>query len=137
MIYFDCFPELRGVRFEPIPDFPGYFIGETGVVISARRLTLKTLKYDYNADGYVRVRLFNKTGRYNYFVHRLVAEAFIKKRPGDKIVDHLYPNVENNHVSNLRWCRNMSENLANPNTARKRIANKMSRNARRKRWFEE
>jgi hypothetical protein len=98
------------------------------------------LKVDYNADGYVRVRLFNRLGRYNYFVHRLVAEAFIPKREGDKIVDHLDTNVENNNASNLRWCRDMKENMANPLSVAKRqraAANRRSRAAKRKAYMEE
>lgn len=119
--YFIRFPECRGgVKFKPIDEFPGYWIGEDGTVVSTRRGDPHVLKVDYNADGYVRVRLFNRLGRYNYFVHRLVAEAFIPKREGDKIVDHLDTNVENNNASNLRWCWDMKENMANPLSVAKR-----------------
>lgn len=83
--YFIRFPECRGgVKFKPIDEFPGYWIGEDGTVVSTRRGDTHVLKVDYNADGYVRVRLFNRLGRYNYFVHRLVAEAFIPKGGGTK-----------------------------------------------------
>lgn len=83
--YFIRFPECRGgVKFKPIDEFPGYWIGEDGTVVSTRRGDPHVLKVDYNADGYVRVRLFNRLGRYNYFVHRLVAEAFIPKGGGTK-----------------------------------------------------
>ena len=71
-----------GVKFKPIDEFPGYWIGEDGTVVSTRRGDPHVLRVDYNADGYVRVRLFNRLGRYNYFVHRLVAEAFIHKGGG-------------------------------------------------------
>lgn len=139
--YFIRFPECRGgVKFKPIDEFPGYWIGEDGTVVSPRRGDPHVLKVDYNADGYVRVRLFNRLGRYNYFVHRLVAEAFIPKRGGDKIVDHLDTNVENNNASNLRWCRDMKENMANPLSVAKRqraAANRRSRAAKREAYMEE
>lgn len=138
---FHTIPGVQGgVKFKPIDEFPGYWIGEDGTVVSTRRGDPHVLKVDYNADGYVRVRLFNRLGRYNYFVHRLVAEAFIPKREGDKIVDHLDTNVENNNASNLRWCRDMKENMANPLSVAKRqraAANRCSRAAKRKAYMEE
>lgn len=59
---------------------------------------------------------------------------------GDKIVDHLDTNVENNNASNLRWCRDMKENMANPLSVAKRqraAANRHSRAAKRKAYMEE
>lgn len=109
-----------GVNYAPIPDFPGYLVGDNGTVISLRLKKPITLRFDYNYDGYVRVKLYNKHGAFKMFVHRLVAEAFVPKRDGDKIVDHLDTNVENNAASNLRWCRDMRENLQNPLTIEKR-----------------
>ena len=36
--YFIRFPEYRGgVKFKPIDEFPGYWIGEDGTVVSTRR----------------------------------------------------------------------------------------------------
>lgn len=50
--YFIRFPECReGVKFKPIDEFPGYWIGEDGTVVSTRRGDTHVLKVDYNADG--------------------------------------------------------------------------------------
>lgn len=43
-------------------------------------------------------------------IHRLVAEAFLKKGPEHTEVNHIDGNRWNNHVSNLEWCTH-SENV--------------------------
>lgn len=125
-----------GVEFRQIPEFPDYYVGNTGVVVSLKNWKVRILRLDYNADGYPRVKLYNRFGHYYYFVHRLVAEAFVPKRPDDRIVDHWDTNVENNRAENLRWCRDMRENMANPNTQRKLRRNRLSRAAKRRAMIE-
>lgn len=63
---------------------------------------------DLNSDGYptVRVRHVRTT------VHRLVAEAFLGKRPDGLVVDHIDRNKQNNHYCNLRYV-SLSENSKN------------------------
>lgn len=63
---------------------------------------------DLNSDGYptVRVRHVRTT------VHRLVAEAFLGKRPNGLVVDHIDRNKQNNHYTNLRYVT-LSENSKN------------------------
>lgn len=39
-----------------------------------------------------------------FFMHRLVAEMFIKRGYGKNIVNHKDGNRLNNHASNLEWC---------------------------------
>lgn len=56
-----------------------------------------------NGNGYLVVGL-NKGGgkRKNHYVHRLVADAFLKKE-GD-VVNHIDYDKKNNCVLNLEWC---------------------------------
>lgn len=58
-------------------------------------------------NGYMRafVRLYNEETDYtkNYYIHRLVAEAFLGKTPEGKIIDHIDRNPTNNHYKNLRF----------------------------------
>jgi hypothetical protein len=61
--------------------------------------------------------LHNKTNN-RYYVHRLVAEAFIKKNANCTEVDHIDTDPLNNHVNNLRWCTH-SENMNNEITKEK------------------
>lgn len=48
---------------------------------------------------------FTKNGKTKqYFIHRLVASAFIPNPQGENIVNHIDGNKDNNDVSNLEWC---------------------------------
>ena len=55
-------------------------------------------------DGYLKVRLYKNKGYGTFFVHRLVAETFIKKVPNKIIINHKDGNKSNNRVNNLEWC---------------------------------
>lgn len=139
--YFIRFPEYRGgVKFKPIDEFPGYWIGEDGTVVSTRRGDPPCVEGGLQCRRVRKGAVIQPFRGVHYFVHRLVAEAFIPKRGGDKIVDHLDTNVENNNASNLRWCRDMKENMANPLSVAKRqraAANRHSRAAKREAYMEE
>lgn len=50
--------------------------------------------------GYMVKSIKNKT----YYVHRLVAEAFIPNPDNKLCVDHIDHVRDNNNVDNLRWC---------------------------------
>ena len=68
----------------------------------------KILKPTEN-KGYLQVGLHkNKKGK-KFFVHRLVARAFIKNLEGKPQINHIDGNKKNNNVNNLEWCNN-SEN---------------------------
>jgi hypothetical protein len=56
-----------------------------------------------NKDGYLRVRLSKNNHRIFYFIHRLVAKAFIKNENQDPLVDHINRNRLDNSAKNLRW----------------------------------
>lgn len=79
-----------------------YLISEAGDIISTisgKRLTAFTTR-----QGYLRIEL-NLDGIANkYYVHRLVAEAFIPNPDNLPVVNHKDENPLNNHVSNLEWC---------------------------------
>jgi hypothetical protein len=68
-----------------------------------------------NGNGYLVVTLRNKRHRKNVYVHRLVAEAFIKKQEGKSYINHKDYDKHNNAVSNLEWCT-QKENIAYSNS---------------------
>lgn len=69
-----------------------------------KELKSKILK-DKNKDAReVRVDLINNVGRKTVLVHRLVAQAFLKKDIENAIVNHKDGNPRNNQVENLEWC---------------------------------
>lgn len=57
-------------------------------------------------DGYKNLRLRKGGEEKSFFVHRLVAEAFVLNfNPEEDVqVNHKDENKKNNHYSNLEWC---------------------------------
>ena len=49
----------------------------------------------------------------NFSAHRLVCEAFVSKIEGNDHVDHIDGDPTNNKASNLRWVKNVDENMKN------------------------
>lgn len=64
-----------------------------------------------NKNGYLSVNLYKNGKQKHYYIHRLVAEAFIPNPHNLKYVNHIDCNKHNNAVSNLEWCT-QSENVA-------------------------
>lgn len=66
------------------------------------KMNNEMIQYDHN--GYKRITLSPEHKRKKkYFIHRLVAEAFLEKQPGKDFVNHKDLNKSNNHVENLEW----------------------------------
>jgi hypothetical protein len=60
---------------------------------------------------HMQVRLFDKSGKQAlFYVHRLVAFAWLEKKPHQNTVMHLDDNPMNNCVDNLKWGTN-SDNM--------------------------
>lgn len=62
------------------------------------------MKQRMNDSGYCRVALTKNGTRKDYFVHRLVAEAFCDGYEEGFQVNHMDECKTNNHYSNLEWC---------------------------------
>lgn len=57
-----------------------------------------------NLRGYYRVTLQKDGNRKTYFVHRLVAHAFLENPDNLSQINHIDQNKQNNKVDNLEWC---------------------------------
>ena len=76
----------------------------------------KILSPRLSDDGYEKVSLTKNKKAKNYFVHRLVALAFLPNPNHYEEVNHIDGNKRNNNVLNLEWCshlQNMQHCYAN------------------------
>lgn len=70
-----------------------------------KRLMEETLLHPSdNGNGYKIIGLRKSKVRKNHYIHRLVAEHFLRNPNNKKYVNHLDYNRANNAVTNLEWC---------------------------------
>ena len=87
---------------KPITGFDLYKVSRNGEIINRYG---KLLSQCPNKKGYMRVWLNNsKVKAKQFFVHRLVAEAFIPNPNNFPYINHKDENPANNCVGNLEWC---------------------------------
>lgn len=86
-----------------VPGYGGlYQVSNKGKIKSLIRNKLMT---NYlRDDGYYQIVLRKDGKRKRFFVHTLVASAFLKNEKNYPIVNHKDENTKNNYVSNLEWC---------------------------------
>ncbi len=103
-------------RWRTIKDYPDYKISNQGNVkrakVSYKNKTPigKVLKPANNGNGYLFVELFKYKKRELVYIHKLVAEAFIGKRPKKNQINHKDANKSNNCYKNLEYVT-CSENM--------------------------
>lgn len=78
-----------------------YQVNELGEIKSRKGIILKP---QLHKDGYFQVALYKDGIRKIFYVHRLVAKAFIPNPDNLPEVNHKDENKSNNTVDNLEWC---------------------------------
>lgn len=79
-----------------------YQVSNLGKVRSL--ISNKILRTCTHKRGYLMVALCKNKKKKNYYVHRLVANAYILKESNKNEVNHIDGNKTNNNSSNLEWC---------------------------------
>lgn len=113
---------VQDEEWKGIPDFPSYEVSSHGNVRSKDRIIEQTGKTGYpmkgktlsqtlTPKGYCRIQLQEGGKSKNFFVHSLVAEAFIPNPDNKPEVNHVRGEEKsNNNAANLEWVTT-SENL--------------------------
>lgn len=70
----------------------------------------KVLNQEHVKQDYVRVALIKDKKIKHKYVHRLVAEAFVKNKQENYLVTHIDGNRKNNAASNLKWTNHSEVN---------------------------
>ena len=87
-----------------------YQVSNMGRIRSLRYGRTYIVKNQHNDRGYCYISLHKNGKGKHYFVHILVAKAFIANPEGKKQVNHIDANKSNNCVENLEWVT-QEENL--------------------------
>lgn len=91
-----------------------YQVSDLGRVRSRKSGEWKVRKSVKNKDGYLTVCLFKDNKVNGFFVHRLVASAFIPNSDETKTtINHINEDKTDNRVSNLEWCDRKYNNTYN------------------------
>ena len=103
------------VEIREIEGYEGlYGVAADGSVYSliTNRTRRKGKLKDYeNTNGYRRVNLYKNGEVKHYYVHRLVAVAFVPNPEGLPVVNHINADPSDNRAENLEWCT-QAENVA-------------------------
>ena len=85
----------------------------------------KFLKPQKHNSGYLLVCLYKDGKKTNYYIHKLVAEAYIDNPNGYSEVNHIDEIKEHNYVNNLEWISHKDN--CNYGTRNARVSEKLSK----------
>ena len=106
-------------QWQSLPDCSDYEGSDDGFIRSIERTKVfkngRKMRFDsknkqlrrHPSNGFLMTDLINNKGiRKTVYPHKIVATVFLRndKPRKKKVVIHIDHNLENNHVSNLKWC---------------------------------
>lgn len=87
-----------------------FIVYENGDIYNNK--TKNKLKHVENGGGYLKVGLYCLNNKHKlYYVHRLLAMAFIPNPENKLFINHIDGNTKNNNLSNLEWCTKSENGL--------------------------
>lgn len=116
-----------------------YEVSDTGEVRSVDRVLSVTNQKERLFKGKILLQTVNKQVQYkqvslwkenkgtSYYVHRLVAEAFIPNPEDKPEVNHIDGNRQNNHISNLEWVTSGENSLHASKTGLRVYTNRLTK----------
>lgn len=107
------FDYIKGEKWKPILNYPGYFISSKGRVKSKGKKNRpfdKILTPQKTVHGYLAVNIRSKNIK-RFAIHRLVAEAFIPNPRNKPCVNHLNNIKTDNRNENLEWVTHLENTL--------------------------
>ena len=87
-----------------------YQVSNLGRIKSLHGLSEKIMKNSNGSGGYQKLSLTKNKIPKNFFVHRLVAQAFIPNPESKPEVNHIDEDKTNNRVDNLNWMTSKENN---------------------------
>lgn len=128
-------PTNSDVVWKPIRGYEGsYEVSSDGRVrgvdrtvkrsTSPRRVNGVEIKPHRSNSGYKFVLLRNAGKQKPFYIHRLVAAAFVPNPNGLNVVNHIDEDKDNNCADNLEWCSH-GQNMAHAGGGRRRVAARM------------
>lgn len=94
------FKEINGEIWSNILGFPDYWINKKGEVMGR---TGKLLKPSITKKGYLRLPFYTSDKVKAFYIHRLVANAFIPNPENKPQVNHINCDKKDNRVENIEW----------------------------------
>jgi len=103
-----------------------YHISNQGRIFRLKNYsTIKYLKFNTDKDGYFKVSLCKNNKPKSFYVHRLVAEAFIENPENLPLVNHKDENKTNNKADNLEWCTAQYNTTYNGSTIKRGLTQRI------------
>ena len=98
--------ELESENWKEIDGYDGmYQVSDLGRVRSLKFGKVRVLKPQKDKGGYLCVNLYRNRKMKHFYVHRLVADAFIPNDDETKTqINHRNEVKSDNRVSNIEWC---------------------------------
>jgi len=95
-----------------VKEYENYYADPNGKIYSKRYK--KFLYPKILPSGYASVKLYKNNVGKDFYIHRIIATAYIDNKDNKPFVNHKDKNRSNNHVNNLEWVTH-SENMIHCN----------------------